>query len=178
MPRTTDLRGWRSSEARSEDGGVESEQHVWVDEPVVEMSAAGAHRLGSTYWHAVRRATGGVVRVGGVSAGVELRVIGHGPAVLRFGRHELSVEPNAVSCTYPILGGMLSREPTGTLTLAQRRLDGRVLLASAVTGFHPTLASRPGAPAWTGELYTHLQARIHVRVSGVYFRHLIEAARR
>jgi hypothetical protein len=178
MPRNADLRGWRSSETRSADGGVVSEQHVWVDEPVVEMSEAGARRLGSTYWHAVRRATGGVVRVGGRSAGVDLRVFGRGPALLRFGPRELSVEPDAVSCTYPILGGVLSRVPAGTITFAQRRLDGRVLLASIVVEFHPTLAGRPGAPAWTGELYTRVQARIHVSVSGEYFRRLIEEARR
>jgi hypothetical protein len=177
MPKNADLWGWRSAETRVENGAVESEQRVWVEEPVVEMSEAGARRLGSTYWREVRRATRGLVRVRARGGGVELRAAGRGPALLRFGAAELSVEPDAVWCTYPIVGGMLSRAPSGTITFAQRQLDDRVLLVSAIAGFHPTLAGRPGAPVWTGELYKRVQARIHVAISGNYFRRLITEAR-
>ena len=171
-----DLWGWRSSETRLKSGAVESEQRVWAEAPVVEMSEAGARRLGSVYWREVRHATGGLVRVGVPGGGVELRVVGRGPALLRFGPAEVSVEPDAVVCTYPIVGGALSRTPSGTITFAQRQLDDRVLLMSAIAGFHPTLAGRPGAPAWTGELYKRVQARIHVAISGNYFRRLITEA--
>ena len=88
----------------------------------------------------------------------------------------LGIGADAVSCTYPIVGGILSRAAAGTITFTQRRLDDRVLLASAIAGFHPTLAGRPGAPAWTGELYKRVQARIHVAISGDYFRRLIAEA--
>ena len=172
-----DLWGWRSSETRLESGAVESEQRVWAVEPVVETSEAGARRLGSVYWREVRRATRGLVRVAASGGGVELRVGGRGPALLRFGAAEVSVEAHAVLCTFPIVGGLLSRTPSGTITFAQRRLDDRVLLVSAIAGFHPTLAGRPGAPAWTGELYKRVQARIHVAISRNYFRRLIAEAR-
>jgi hypothetical protein len=171
-----DLPGWRSSETRLKNGAVESEQRAWLKEPVVEMSEAGARRLGSVYWREVSHTTRGFVR-GGPEDDVELRVIGRGPALLRFGPAEVSVEACGVSCTFPIVGGVLSRTPSGTLTFAQRRLDDRVLLVSAIAGFHPTLAGRPGAPAWTGELYKRVQARIHVAISGNYFRRLITEAR-
>jgi hypothetical protein len=72
---------------------------------------------------------------------------------------------------------MLSRTPSGTITFIQRQLDDRILLVSAIAGFHPTLAGPPGAPAWTGELYKRVQARIHVAVSDNYFRRLIAEAR-
>lgn len=173
-----DLWGWRSSETRLKSGAVESEQCVWVERPVVEMSAAGARRLGAVYWREVHHATRGLVRVGAPRGGVELRVAGRGPALLRFGPADVSVEPGAVVCTFPIVGGALSRTPSGTITFAQRQLDDRVLLVSAIAGFHPTLAGRPGAPAWTGELYKRVQARIHVAISGNYFRRLIAEAQR
>ena len=176
MSPNADLWGWVTSEMRLDDGTVESEQHVWVEGPVVEMSDAGARRLGSTYWREVRRGTRGLVRMRVRGAGLELRVLGRGPALLRFGAAELGIGGDAVSCTYPIVGGILSRAAAGTITFTQRRLDDRVLLASAIAGFHPTLAGRPGAPAWTGELYKRVQARIHVAISGDYFRRLIAEA--
>ena len=52
-----------------------------------------------------------------------------------------------------------------------------MVLVSTIAGFHPTLAGRPGAPAWTGELYKRVQARIHVAISCNYFRRLIAEAR-
>jgi hypothetical protein len=171
-----DLWGWRSSETRLKSGAVESEQRVWLKEPVVEMSEAGARRLGSVYWREVSRATRGLVRVAVPGDGIELRVVGRGPALLRFGPAVVSVEAGGVSCRFPIVGGVLSRTPSGTIMFAQRRLDDRVLLVSAIAGFHPTLAGRPGAPAWTGEVYKRVQARIHVAISGNYFRRLMAEA--
>ena len=155
---------------------MESKQQVWVAQPVVETSESGARELGLRYWQEVRRTTRGLVRVRISSSGVQIRVAGHGPAVLRFAPAQVSVDADAVTCVYAITGGLLSREPTGTITFSQRRLADRVLLESAIAGFHPTLAARPGAPDWTGELYKRVQARIHVGISGDYFRHLVETA--
>ena len=176
MPANADLWGWRSSETRTEDGAVESTQQVWAHEPVVAMSEHGAKQLGSIYWREVRRATRGLVRVRELDSAVEIRLVGR-PTLLRFTPAQLTVEPDAVSCVYSITGGLLSREPTGTITFTQRKLDDRVLLWSGIKGFHPTLAARPGAPDWTGELYKRIQARLHVAISGDYFRRLIREGR-
>ena len=54
--------------------------------------------------------------------------------------------------------------------------DGEVELRSAIAGYFPTLAARPGAPAWTGEVYNQVQARLHARVSRSYFRRLARRA--
>ena len=80
----------------------------------------------------------------------------------------------AVSTTYPINGGLLARRAAGSITLSMHGGAGGVELRSAIAGYHPTLAARPGAPAWTGELYDQIQARIHARVSRRYFNRLIE----
>jgi hypothetical protein len=171
------LWGWHSTETRLATGAVESEQRIWVNEEVVEPSDAGARRLGAMYWLVVGQATRGSVRMRSCDGGLELRVFGCGPALLRFGSAGISVESDVISCAYPILGGMLSQASSGTITFAQRRLHDRVLLTSAITGFHPTLAGRPQAPAWSGELYKRVQARVHVAISGRYFRRLIAEAR-
>jgi hypothetical protein len=176
-PANADLWGWRSSETRLEDGAVESKQQVWFEQPVVPMTDAGARRLGSVYWREVRRSTRGLVRVREFAEGVEIRLIGR-PTLLRFSPPELTVEADAVTCVYPITGGLLSRERTGTITFAQRQLGDRVLVESAIAGFHPTLAARPGSPDWTGEAYKRIQARLHVAISGDYFRRLIREAQR
>lgn len=171
MTANADLWGWRTSETRLEDGAVESKQQVWVKRPVVAMTAAGARRLGSVYWREVRRSTHGLVRVGESPEGVEIRLVGR-PTLLRFSAPEVTVAPDAVTCVYPIVGGLLARERSGTITFAQRQLEDRVLVESAIAGFHPTLAARPGAPDWTGEAYKRVQARLHVAISGDYFRRL------
>jgi hypothetical protein len=54
--------------------------------------------------------------------------------------------------------------------------NGEVELRSVIAGYYPTLAARPGAPAWTGEVYNQVQARLHARVSHRYFRHLARTA--
>ena len=83
---------------------------------------------------------------------------------------------DAVSTTYPIVGGLLARRAAGSITLSMRGDDDRVELRSAIAGYHPTLAARPGAPAWTGELYDQIQVRVHARVSRRYFHRLIDRA--
>ena len=144
--------------------------------PVVERTVDGAMMLGAAYWREVERLTRGLVRTRSRNGGLELRVARRGPALLRFGTPQISIASDAVSTTYPIAGGMLARRAAGSITLSMRGGSGRVELRSAIAGYHPTLAARPGAPAWTGELYDQIQARVHARVSRRYFHRLIDRA--
>ena len=132
--------------------------------------------LGAAYWREVEGLTRGLVRTRSRSSGLELRVAPFGPTLLRFGTPQVSVTSDAVSTTYPITGGLLARRAAGSITLSMRDVADRVELRSAIAGYHPTLAARPGAPAWTGELYDQVQVRIHARVSRRYFHRLIDRA--
>ena len=165
---------WSSSHRRRSDGAIESTQRMVAPRPVVERTVEGAMMLGAAYWREVERLTRGLVRTHSRNGGMELRVARRGPTLLRFGPPQLSVTTDAVSTTYPITGGMLARRAAGSITLSMRGGADRVELRSAIAGYHPTLAARPGAPAWTGELYDQIQARVHARVSRRYFQRLID----
>jgi hypothetical protein len=167
---------WSSSHRRRSDGAIESTQRMVAPRPVVERTVEGAKILGATYWCEVERLTRGLVQTRSRGNGVELRVARGGPTLLRFGPPQLSVTTDAMSTTYPIAGGLLARRAAGSITLSMHGGADRVELRSAIVGYHPTLAARPGAPAWTGELYDQIQARVHARVSRRYFQRLIERA--
>ncbi len=171
------LSGWTESERRLDDGAIASDQHALVEQPVVELSAAGALRLAEVYWSEVERSTVGLVRPRVSGDGLELRLLGVGPALLRFGAPRLLADKGAVAATYPIVGGLLTRRAEGTISFRQIAGD-RPELVSEIEGFHPTLAARPDAPQWTGELYRQVQARLHSRVSRRYFIRLVREARR
>lgn len=177
MTARADLWGWQSTEKRLLDGAVESRQLVWTEDAVVEMSESGARELAARYWRVVRRTTRGLVRVRERDGGVEIRLPGL-PPLLRFAPPLVTVEPDSASCAFPIVGGLLCREPSGSISFTQRRLHDRIRLESAIAAFHPRLAARPGAPAWTGELYKRVQARLHVAISRSYFRELTGGRRR
>jgi hypothetical protein len=108
----------------------------------------------------VERSTRGLVRAEAGPSGTVLRLLGTGPALLRFGPGEVSVTETTVACRFPVTGGLLAQRPAGTLTLAQTTRDG-IELRSTVSGFYPRLAARPGLPRWTGALYASGQARLH-----------------
>ena len=152
------------SQSRTPAGSFESVQRVELPAPVVEHSTAGARRLGDVYWDELQRSLHGLVRARKGSGGVELRVLGVGPPLLRFGRPEHLVIPDSVTCRYPILGGLLTRMPTGTL--------------SAIDGFFPRLAPRRLRRRGKGVLYAQLQARLHVALNRRYFARLQEEAAR
>ena len=171
-----ELWGWNSTETRLEDGAVESCQQVWTPAEVVAMDEHGARELTGRYWRIVRRTTHGLVRVRESERGVDIR-LPLGPPLLRFGPAAIEVDGDDVTATHPIVGGLLVRERTGTIRFSQRRLSDRVLVESAIAGFHPTLAARPGAPEWTGQLYKRLQARLHVAISRRYFSELAGTGR-
>jgi hypothetical protein len=134
--------------------------------PVVEHNATGARRLGELYWRELRRVTLGVLRTTVRDEELEIRLLGRGPALLRFGRPQRTVDGESVTCTYPIHGGLLARAPVGSLRFTQ---DGRgaVAVTSAVEGFFPRL----------GVLYAPIQSQLHVALGRRYFARLRHEAR-
>jgi len=165
------ITGWQASQRQTPDGAVESEQHVVVDVPAVGFDEAGAAALGERYWLEVRRATFGLVRTQKGADGVELKVLGRGPALLSFAAPVLEAEAGSIRCTFPISGGLLTRRAAGELSFAQ--LDGdRIQLCSAIRGFYPALAAHEGRRDWTGALYNLVQSRVHVAISRRYFTRL------
>jgi len=174
--RRPDLVGWSTSHRRKDDGATESTQRAIVTGPVADRSPEGAAALGAAYWRAVAQTTGGLVARRESGAGFELRLGRRGPVLLRFGPPRYEVTAGGVSAAYPITGGLLARRPSGSLTLSMDARDGEVELRSVIAGYYPTLAARPGAPAWTGEVYNQVQARLHARVSRSYFRQLARTA--
>jgi hypothetical protein len=155
--------GWESWQHRTADGAIESEQRVVLARPVVEFSAAGAERLGRAYWREVRRLTGALVRMRERDGAVELRLLGRGPVLLRFGRPTFEATQTQATCSYPIAGGLLARRAAGEISFEQQPGS----LRSTIHGFFPRVA-----------FYDRLQGRAHVAVSRRYFRRLIAEAGR
>jgi hypothetical protein len=128
---------------------------------VVEHNPAGARRLSDVYWRELRRTTLGLVRATRDDDELEIRLLGRGPALLRFGRPQRTIESETVSCSYPIRGGLLARAPAGSLRFTQEG-QGAVAVTSAVEGFLPRL----------GVLYAPIQSRIHIALGRRYFSRL------
>jgi hypothetical protein len=155
--------GWESWQRHTSDGAVEAEQRVALARPVVEFSSAGAEQLGRAYWREVRRLTGSLVRVRELDGGVELRLAGRGPVLLRFERPTVEASASRAFCTFPIAGGLLARRAAGEISFEQ--IPGT--LRSTIRGFFPRVA-----------FYDRFQGRAHVAVSRRYFRRLIAEAGR
>jgi len=168
---------WSSTQTRAASGAFESVQRIEFPMPVVERSAAGARRLGELYWREVERATLGLIRARATTGAVQIRLLGLGPALLRFGSPEHAVTGSSVSCLFPIRGGLLARAPVGAISFTQTGLEA-VEVRSAISGFFPRLAARRQRRHWDGLLYPHVQARLHVALGRRYFARLwSEAAR-
>lgn len=168
---------WETRQHQTDDGAVESEQRTSLGIPVVEFSESGAEHLGRAYWREVERTTRRFVRARERQAAIELRVLGRGPSLLRFGAPRIEATPKLARCTYPIAGGLLAQRPAGEILFEQT--DGpEPVLRSAIQGFFPRLAARRGGPNWTGALYNRVQSRIHVAVSRRYFARLVAEAPR
>ena len=165
MPR--ELEGWRSVQDRGPDGAIGSDERVKAARPVVERSERGARRLGERYWLEITSASRGTVRTRETEEGVEMRLFGRGPCLLRFGRAETAHGLEGVSCRYAIRGGILTRHPGGAIRLSQTGGDEPELRA-AVTGFVPRLH---------GALYEQIQRRLHVAISRRYFERVIDEER-
>jgi hypothetical protein len=148
---------------------------VRVNAPVVSTTVGGAHSLGARYWLEVESFTRGLVRAQRRGETTELRILGRGPLLLGFGAPQVRASGSFVVCRYPIRGGLLARRAAGAISFAQTGSPDAEL-RSAITGFFPALAARPGLPEWTGALYAHVQARLHVAISRRYFARLIAEA--
>ncbi len=170
------LRDWRHDEWQSPDGAFESTQRVTAPGFVVERSPAGARRLGSVYWAVVESATAGLVGAREGEQGVELRLLGRWPLLLRFGPPDVAVREGLVSCRYPITGGLLARRPGGEIAFSQTALPAYELCAE-MRGYHPALVASRGRRSWADPLYTRLQSRLHVAISRRYFAALLRADR-
>jgi hypothetical protein len=103
---------------------------------------------------------------------VELRLFGRAPALLGFGAPEIQVDPTAISCTYPVLGGLLAREPGGELVFEQRRSPAWCL-RTLIRDFSPRLAGRAGSPGWTSFVYHQVQAQLHRAIGRRYVARLV-----
>ena len=165
------LSGWRSRHGQTPDGAVEAEQRIELASPVVEFTEDGAHALARAYWDEVERSTLRFVRRAGGRQGVQLCVLGRGPALLVFGSPEVVASATLVRCRYPITGGFLARRPQGELTFEQTGGD-RLRLSSSIRGFLPMLAARRPQRHWTGALYDQVQSRLHVYISRRFFARL------
>lgn len=157
------MESWQASQRWLEDGSFESEQLIALSSPVVEFSRTGGESLGRAYWLSVQRATRSLVRPRPSSSGVELRVLGRGPTLLRFGPPRIDAGPGRVDCTYPIEGGLLTTRAAGEIEFVQTSDT----LSATVRGFFPRLL-----------LLYRVQRRAHVAVSRRYFARLLAEARR
>ena len=169
--------GWETWQRQTGEGAVESQQRVVLHEPVVEFTRAGAEYLGLTYWREVERVTRGLIRQREWNGVLELRLLGRGPSLLRFGRPTIQASSTLVCCSYPIEGGLLAQRPAGEIAFAQVGGSPPVV-RSTIRGFFPSLAARQGERDWTGALYSQVQSRVHVAISRRYFARLIREARR
>ena len=161
---------WTSTQRRDASGAFESVQSIVFPAPVVERSPSGASRLGDLYWREMERSTFGFVRARAASAGLEVRLLGVGPRLLRFSEAKREVGASGVSCVYAIRGGLLARNAGGSLSLTQAGTD-TVEVRSAISGFFPRLAGRRHR-RWSDVVYAHIQARLHVALSRRYFARL------
>ena len=162
------MSSWETSERVFESGAFESRQRVFVTEPAVDASEAGARTLGITYWQAVDRFTRGGIRASWSGDGGRLKLLG-GATLLTFGPAQLSFDGEVVSCRHAIEGGLLALRAGGSVTLAQRPEGDEQELSVTVEGYLPRLAARAGAPSWTGILYANVQTPFHAAVSRRYF---------
>ncbi len=171
-----EMDGWETWQRQTDEGAVESEQRVALRAPVVAFSVAGAEHLGRAYWREVERVTGRLVRTRERQGTLELRLLAHGPVLLRFGQPTFEATTALARCSYPIEGGLLAQRPAGEIVFEQAG-GASPVFRSTIRGFFPSLAARNGRPDWTGALYNRLQSRIHVVVSRRYFARLIAEAR-
>jgi hypothetical protein len=160
------------TQTRGKTGAFASIQRVWLPGPVVELTADGAERLGDLYWDQLERSSRGILRARRDAEGArEIRLVGIGPALLRFGRARYELTTTSVTCRYPIVGGLLVRMPGGSISFTQT-VEGPVEVRSQVDDFFPRLATRRLRRGWNGLLYPHVQTRLHAVLGRRYFERL------
>ena len=160
------LKGWRTSTRRRDDGAVESEQVAVAERPIVDESREGAEELARCYWSALERVAL-LARVVGIPERVRVRVLGRGPALLRFAPPHVELRDGYVGVRYGIEGGLLARCAGGEIVFSQAATAAGWEVRSTVTGFRPRL------PAI---VYLQIQRRVHVAVGRRYLRTLLARA--
>jgi hypothetical protein len=160
---------WRQT--RGETGAFASLQLARLARPAVDPSAEGALRLGQLYWEELERSTRRLLRIRSARDGAtDISLLGVGPALLRFGPARVEAAPGSVTCTYRILGGVLSRGAGGSISFRQTT-DGAVEVSSEVREYFPRLATARSR-RWNGLLYLQVQTRLHVALGRRYFARL------
>ena len=146
---------------------VTSSEATTAHRPLVDASPKGAQMLSASYWREVEATTYGLVRIRTEDGGVDVRLLGRGPALISLGPPAVAADLGTVVCTYPIVGGLLVGRPGGALSLEQVSGDP-VVLSSTLTEYVPRLV---------GALYFQLQARLHSLITRRYFARLAREAR-
>jgi hypothetical protein len=161
------------TQTRAETGAFASLQRASLPFPAVEASVAGARRLGELYWDELERSTRRLLRMrsAGRAGATEISLLGIGPALLRFGPARVEVTSGSVMCSYPIVGGVLSRRTSGSISFTQTTTSG-VEVSSEVHEFFPRLATRRLRRRWKGLLYPQIQTRLHAALGRRYFARL------
>jgi len=164
------LSSW--TQTRAETGAFASIQRATLSQRVVELSTAGADRLARLYWDQLERSSRRILRVRVDDAETtEIRLLGMRPALLRFGRAAYDISPTSVSCRYPIVGGLLTRKPGGSISFTQSG-EGSIEVRAQIDDFFPRLATRRPRRGWSGVLYPHVQTRLHVALGRRYLERL------
>lgn len=148
---------WSTREHQTEAGAVESRQWIRLPRGLVAADEAGARELGRRYLGEVARFSHGLVRPRAEGEGVALVLAGLVP-LLRFAAPRTGHANGAVTCEYPIDGGLLVARPGGSLLVAQRR-DGELELV--VEGYFPRLHASRRRASLRRALYRAIQSRSH-----------------
>jgi hypothetical protein len=154
-------------------GAFSSRQRASLPRPAVDASTAGGLRLGELYWEELERSTRRLLRIRRAhpEGATEISLLGVGPALLRFGPARVEVAPGSVACSHRILGGVLSRRASGSISFTQTTNRG-VEVSAEVDEFFPRLATARSRRRWNGLLYLQVQTRLHVALGRRYFARL------
>lgn len=161
---------WSTREHETDAGAVESRQWIRLPRALVAPDAAGAQALGRRYLDEVAGFSHGLVRPRRKGDGVALVLAGIVP-LLRFAPPRIGHQDGAVTCEYPIDGGLLVARPGGSLLVAQR---GGVELELLVEGYFPRLGGSTRRRSLRRALYTALQARAHRSVGRRFLERAVE----
>ena len=159
MPAAAD--DFRSVERRDPDRSIVTEQTMTTARPIVSFSDEGARTLGRRYWLEVTRASRRLLRYRATGGGLELKVLGVGPALIRVAAVEITANRDYVKAMYRVRGGLLALGEGGTLSISQTA-GQTIELRVAVQGFL----------ARGGPIYV-LQRRLHVAISRRFFQRLL-----
>ena len=138
-----------------------------------EAGVIGSGELLRLYLQHVERATGRLVRVAELPDGVEFRLTGRGPALIRFARPETLRENGADVTRLWIAGGLLvqPREcDRGQLSFMVEPTGGGLLLTTQLADYCPLLLGSRQPSFLHKWLYRLTQAYIHKAVTVRFLR--------